>query len=94
MLVKHKSRVAWNGLLNVNLCAAVRLNDVGCGMLAVDAPTVPAAVTMVLVSIHRFGTNQSRHACVVAMPEDRERRECGSMTLLAMDTRKQRSSAW
>ena len=64
-LVVHNSGEAWNGLLNVYLGAAVRLDDVGkasgqCGMPAVDASNRTYTLATVLVSICRFGTYQLR----------------------------------
>ena len=66
-LVVHHTGEAWDGLLNVNFLAAVRLNDVGkapghCGVPAVNATAVPAPVAMALVGIHGFATYLPRCA--------------------------------
>ena len=59
VLIKHK-----DGLLNVNLGAAVRVNDIGkaaghCGVPAVNTAASRAPVALVFVGIHGFATNSN-----------------------------------
>ena len=70
-LIVHHTGEAWDGLLNVNLGAAVRLSDVSKAsghhsVPAVNTAAVPAPVAVVLVEIHGFATYLLRYAFIGA----------------------------
>ena len=107
-LAVHDTGEVWNGLLNVNLGATVRLNVIGkapghCGVPAVNTTAVPASTAMAMVGIHRLATAMAmvgihrlatcQPRCAFVGAEGLGAAGCGRMSLLAMDTRKQRSSA-
>ena len=88
-------------LFNEYLGATVRLYDVcetsrHCCVPAINTSTVPTAVAVVLLRVHWFVADQARcvfvgvrlyNVCGVGAAG------CGSINLLATETRKQRSSA-
>ena len=63
-LAIHHTGEVWDGLLDVNLGGAVRVNDrkapSHCGVPAVDTTAVPAPAAVVLVSVHGLATHQPR----------------------------------
>ena len=70
-LIVHQTGKASVGLLNVNLGAAVRLNDISkalgnCSVPAVNTAAVLAPVAMVLMDTNGFATYLSRCAFVGA----------------------------
>ena len=89
-------------MFNVNLGAVVRLEDVGkapghAGMPAVNAAAVPASVAMVAgerpLVWHMSAPLRFCWCRLWRCLEGSGAAGCGSLCLLATDTRKQRSSA-
>ena len=96
-LVVHHTGEARNGLLKKKkMGAAVRLNDISkasghCGVPAVNTTAVPAPTAMVLVGAHKLPTYLPR--CAFVRAGCGGARRVGGISLMAMDTRQQRSSA-
>ena len=94
-LVAHHTGEAWHGLLSVFHGVTLRLNDISkasghCSVPAINTAAVPTPRSSVTggdpLLCHRMGQAE-------ATREGSGAAGCGSMSLLAMDTRNQRSSA-
>ena len=98
----HRTSEGRDGLLDVHIGAAVCVDQIGyasghCGMSAIDAAAASTSHSSGAVerpqACHRSDPLRFKLWQAKATPEGSGAAGCGNMSLLATDTRKQRSSA-